>query len=258
MKAKEKIIFVVSWAVLVCMFLISICLGKYRITVGQIADICFGRRVPDMVYNVFINLRLPRTIMAVLSGISLGVASGIYQMIFKNPLAAPDLIGVSAGANAGAAFLIVFFHVNVLIAAMGSFVGGLIAVFVVIGISGLVKYRTSATYVMVGIAVKALSDAFIMSMKYLADPEKELASIDYWAMGSLANITPDKLKVTIPLFLFACMVLWMMKWQVNMLVLDDDEARSLGVRVHEVRIVILVAVTLLVASTNWGYPDRNL
>lgn len=177
------------------------------------------------------------------------MSGSIYQTIFKNSLAAPDLIGVSSGANAGAALAIVCFQGGILASIFSSFVGGIIAVLSVICLSSLIKQRSSATYILSGIAIKAIADAIIMTMKYFADPEKQLATIDYWTMGSFSNITLSKLQGILPIFLIGLLGISLLRWQINLLSLDDDEAKMLGVRVSFVRCLVLLNSTLLVAST---------
>ena len=86
---------------------VSICVGKYSITVDDIRAIFAGKEVDDMTRRVFLTLRLSRTIMAIIAGVGLGVAGSVYQIIFKNPLASPDIIGIAGGANLGAAIAIV-------------------------------------------------------------------------------------------------------------------------------------------------------
>ena len=88
-----------------------------------------------------------------------------------------------------------------------------------------------------------------MAMKYFADPDKQLSAIDYWAMGSFANITMDKLRVIFPVFLAGFIGIILLRWQITLLSLGDDEARMLGMRVNLVRCIVLGFSTLLVAST---------
>jgi len=201
LKQKESHIYLGAAAVTIAAFLISLYVGKYNLTLKEIFQICTGTVYEGMARNVFFTLRLPRTIMALLAGFGLSMAGAVYQNIFKNPLAAPDLIGVANGATAGAAFSIVCLHGGTILAAGSSFVGGITAVAAVVVLAGFVRQRTSATYVLAGIAVKAAAEAFVMAMKYFADPDKQLSAIDYWAMGSFANITMDKLRVIFPVFL---------------------------------------------------------
>ncbi len=249
MKDKNRIIFIGSIVLLILIFIISLTVGKYSISIEEIVNIINGSEADEMSKKVFFNLRLPRIIMALLSGVGLSMSGSIYQTIFKNSLAAPDLIGVSSGANAGAALAIVCFQGGILASIFSSFVGGIIAVLSVICLSSLIKQRSSATYILSGIAIKAIADAIIMTMKYFADPEKQLATIDYWTMGSFSNITLSKLQGILPIFLIGLLGISLLRWQINLLSLDDDEAKMLGVRVSFVRCLVLLNSTLLVAST---------
>lgn len=249
MKQKESHIYLGAAAVTIAAFLISLYVGKYNLTLGEIFQICTGAVHEGMARNVFFTLRLPRTIMALMAGFGLSMAGAVYQNIFKNPLAAPDLIGVANGAAAGAAFSIVCLHGGTILAAGSSFVGGITAVAAVVVLAGFVRQRTSAAYVLAGIAVKAAAEAFVMAMKYFADPDKQLSAIDYWAMGSFANITMDKLRVIFPVFLAGFIGIILLRWQITLLSLGDDEARMLGMRVNLVRCIVFGFSTLLVAST---------
>ncbi|MEF9951036.1 MAG: iron ABC transporter permease [Clostridium sp.] len=242
-------IYTVSIIILVITFFFSLTVGKYNLGFEEIYKIVTGQSVDTMSENVFFNLRLPRVIMAMLSGIALSMAGSIYQTIFKNPLAAPDLIGVSSGANAGAAIAIVFFQCGIVASIISSFIGGIIAVVFVIGLAYMIKHHSSATYILAGIAIKAIADSILMTMKYFADPEKQLASIDYWTMGSFSSITLDKLIFIIPVFLLGIIGIVLLRWQINLLSLDDEEAKMLGVRVGIIRSLVLISSTLLVAST---------
>jgi iron complex transport system permease protein len=250
MNKNTQKIFIIGIIILILVTMISLCIGKYFISMSEILNILiFKDNVDTMSKNVFLNLRVPRIIMAIIAGMGLSLSGCIYQTIFKNSLAAPDLIGVSSGANAGAAIAIVCFQSGILSSAISSFFGGIIAVLSVIGISALMKQKTSATYILAGIVIKAISDSIIMTMKYFSDPQKQLASIDYWTMGSFANITLTKLKWIIPIFLIGFIGIILLRWQINLLSLDDDEAKMLGVDVSITRGMILVFSTLLVAST---------
>lgn len=249
MKHNHRNIFIGSIILLIFTFIISLTVGKYSISINTMINIISGTEVDEMSRKVFLNLRLPRIIMALLAGIGLSMSGCIYQTIFKNSLAAPDLIGVSSGANAGAAISIVCLQGGILVSIFSSFVGGLIAVLSVIGLCRLIRQRNSSTYILAGISIKAIADAIIMTMKYFADPEKQLATIDYWTMGSFSNITSSKLQWVLPIFLIGLVGIILLRWQINLLSLDDEEAKMLGVKVGLVRSLVLLNSTLLVAST---------
>ena len=123
-----KLLFLLTGILLAAVFLLSFCVGKYPLTLGDIGAILTGGEVKELTRKVFFTLRLPRTLMGLMAGAGLGTAGAVYQMIFKNPLASPDIIGVSPGANLGAAVAIVAAGGAALNIAVGAFAGGLLAV----------------------------------------------------------------------------------------------------------------------------------
>lgn len=245
---KNVILYTTLLILLAAAFLLSIGLGKYPISFRDILNILLGNPIDDMTQNVFLTLRLPRTIMVVLAGFGLSVAGSVYQTIFKNPLASPDIVGVSSGASMGAAFAIVFLGSGTVVIALSAFAGGLLVLFFLLGLVGLANNKSIATYVLSGIVINALSQAFIMTLKFFADPERQLASIEFWTMGSFGNVTSDKLLIILPVFLIGMTGLFLLRWQTTLLSLNDDESKMLGVRVQYVRFGVLLCATLVVTS----------
>lgn len=236
-------------AVLVALaFIASICIGKYSISLSEIWLIIIGGEVSELKRNVFFNLRVPRTIMALLAGVGLGMAGSVYQTIFKNPLASPDIIGVANGANLGAAIAIVLFGHNTLLTSISAFLGGMLVMVLVIVLVRSTGQSNTTTFILAGIILKAVSEALIMMLKFYADPERELAAIEFWSMGSFGSITAEKLLTILPIFLVGFIGLILMRRQVALLGLEEDESRTLGVRVKGVRIVVLSFSTLMVTS----------
>ena len=107
--------------------------------------------------------RLPRAVMALAGGFGLGVAGFVYQTVFRNPLASPDIIGVSSGASVGAAFAILFVSSGTLGTTVCAFVGGLAAVFLSLGLAAAVPGRSKMNLVLAGIAVHALAQTLFDS-----------------------------------------------------------------------------------------------
>ena len=230
-------------------FLVSVCVGKYPISITEIIEIVLGKNTKPMTARVFTNLRLPRTIMAIIAGIGLGIAGSVYQIVFKNPLASPDIIGTAGGANLGAAISIVLFSTSETVqVAAGAFWGGLLAVFAVLLLVKFTGNHSTSTYVLAGIIINAITRTGIMILKYFADSENELAAMEYWEMGTFGNVTLSKLLSVFPMFLIGVCGLILLRRQIELLALNDNEARSLGVRVVPIRIAILVLATLLVGS----------
>lgn len=228
---------------------VSICVGKYSITVDDIRAIFAGKEVDDMTRRVFLTLRLSRTIMAIIAGVGLGVAGSVYQIIFKNPLASPDIIGIAGGANLGAAIAIVSISTSGMFAiASGAFWGGLAAVVCVMLLVKATRSRSTSTYVLAGIVINAISKAIIMALKYFADPENELAAMEYWEMGTFGNTTLSKLLSILPMFLIGLIGILLLRRQIELMSLSDNECRALGVRLKPVRAAVLALSTLMVGS----------
>lgn len=229
-------------------FIASICIGNFPITIKEIIAILTGGEVSTMTRNVFFTLRLPRACMGLMAGAGLGVAGSVYQMIFRNPLASPDIIGVSSGANLGAAIAIVSVGIGIGGIAIGAFAGGLLAVGFVMLLVRATRANTTATYVLAGIVISAVAKSAIMLLKYYADSESNLAAIEYWTMGSFAGVTASKVLSVLPFWLIGFAGLFLLRRQVGLLSLNEEECRMLGVRLHRVRLAVLSLSTLLVAS----------
>lgn len=245
---KSNMLIIVSTVIVIALFIISIGVGKYSLSINDIFKILSKSHENKMAVNVFYNLRLPRSIMVVLGGIGLGMTGSIFQTIFKNPIASPDIIGVTSGANVGAAISIVFLSGNVFSVAFGSFLGGIVAISFVIGLVRFSNTRDIQTYVLSGIVINAISNGIIMTLKYFADPENELGAIEFWTMGSFGSVTSEKLSMILPFFIVGILGIFLMRWTINVLSLSDDEGKTLGISVERSRLLILLFSTLVVAS----------
>ena len=240
--------FVLTGALVLAAFAVSLPMGRYPLSVSDIVMILTGGETDELSRAVFFNLRLPRTVMAMLAGAGLGMAGSVFQLVFINPLAAPDIVGVSSGANLGAAAAVVIFGHNAALMASTAFAGGMLVLFLVIFIAKLSRNPSTVTFILAGIIMKAVSDAFIMLLKFFVDPERELAAIEYWSMGSLGGITASKLAAAVPFFIIGFSGLILMRRQITLLGLEDDESRTLGVRVKLIRTAVLGFAALTVAS----------
>ena len=222
-------------------FAASLAVGRYPIDWIQLAADGMDRKV-------FFTLRLPRTCMAVLAGFALGVAGSVYQAVFQNPLAAPDIIGVSSGASVGAAGAILLFGGGVVLTALMAFAGGMAAVLTVLALAGFARRQGITGIVLAGIAVNALTQALLMLLKLTADPEKQLAAIEFWTMGSFADVTLTKLLGILPLTAAGLTGLFVLHRQILLLGLGEDEARMLGVSVRSMRRAVLLLATLVTGA----------
>ena len=225
---------------LVVLGLCSLFVGKYPLTLEGLLS------GDDMQVRVFWTLRFTRMLVGVLGGFALGASGFVYQTVFRNPLASPDVIGVSSGASAGAAAGILFCSGTAAVTAC-SFGGAIAAVFAALALAALDRSGRGSTIVLAGIAVHALAQTVLICLKLTADPERQLASIEYWIMGSLNGISLHSAALNMALCAVVMAVLFALHRQVILLSAREDEARMLGVPVGKLRLVVLLAATLTVS-----------
>lgn len=219
----------------------GLCVGRYPLS--------FSTMLSGDTYQlkIFYNLRFSRVIVGVLGGFTLGIAGYIFQIIFHNPLAAPDIIGVSSGASAGAAFGILFFG-SAYAVTVSSFTGALISVVLAIILATTDKSNSKNTIVLSGVAIHSLAQTVLMCLKIIADPERELASIEYWIMGSLNAVNMSSAKINLIIAILCIFVSILFHRQIILLSSNEDEARLLGINVSQMRLMILIVATLMVSS----------
>lgn len=234
--------------ILIAIMIISICVGSYPLSVNQIWDILQGKLQETMEANVFWNLRFPRVLMGVVSGGALGLAGGVYQTIFRNSLASPDLTGVASGASFGAACTIVLGAGSAFSIMAGAFVMGMLSLVFVLLLTRISNMEKVGSYILAGIIVSSLADAGIMMFKFMANPEKELAAIEFWTMGSLSTITNQKIVPQIWFVIAPMILLLLLHRQIVILSLGSEHARSLGISPEVWRIIFLSLSTLMVAA----------
>ena len=241
---KKLVIILTIVCFLLCFF--SLFIGSYDLSVDEILHIFSS--TDTMNYRVFIQLRMPRAIMGLLAGFVLGLAGSVYQMLFRNPLASPDLTGVASGASLGAACMIVLGSSSLLSLTLGAFVAGMLALVLVLLLVKASGGRNISSYVLAGIVVSAIGEAGIMILKYMADPLGELAAIEFWTMGSLASITLDKMLIAFISAIIPLVCLLLSNRQLILLSMGDEQARYLGLQPKRARFMILILTTWMVAS----------
>lgn len=219
----------------------SLFVGKYPLSLDRLLA------GDDMQWRVFLTLRLSRTVVGMVGGFALGIAGFVFQTVFRNPLASPDIIGVSSGASAGAAAGILFLSGSTGVTA-SSFAGALLAVACALALSHLDRSGKNSTIVLAGIAVHSLAQTILMCLKLTADPERELASIEYWIMGSLNGVSVYAIGPNLVLCIFCMAGLFLLHRQIILLSAEEGEARMLGVSVGVLRLVVLLIATLVVAA----------
>lgn len=241
---RNKIILlsVIQVLLLIVVLVWSVITGQYPLTLKNLLS---GDTMSIMVFK---RLRLPRALMGVIGGFGLSISGYIYQLIFKNPLASPDIVGVSSGASAGAALAIVAVSASIPFISISAFIGAVTALIITLLTAYLVPGRNSYTIVLAGIAIHSVAQTILMFLKLAADPEKQLASIEYWIMGSLNGISRDSLAIPFLTTLTGFIIMALLYRQILILSTSEEEAVSLGVHVTSLRFIILMLATLVVSS----------
>lgn len=248
------------------LFLISFSVGYYDISPIDVGKILISRFIaflinwqpkipltalpvtwqPEMEIIV-INIRFPRIIAAMLVGAALSTAGAAYQGMFKNPLASPDILGVSQGAGFGAALGIVLGFGTQGIQLM-AFAFGLAVVGIAYALSSHIRYGQTISLILAGVLLGTLCSSGITMLKYLADSSDTLPAITYWLMGSLAAVDFNDMKIAMLPIVLGSLLLLALRWRMNALTLGDEEAQSIGVNPRMLRMIVIVGATMVSAA----------
>ena len=198
--------------------------------------------------TLFFQVRLPRIALALMVGCSLATAGAAYQGTFQNPLVSPDILGASQGAAFGAAVAILLGLGAFGISAF-AFAAAIVTVMLVLLVSSRAKGNHMMVVVLAGVMMSSLLQAAVSYTKLIADPTDQLAAITYWLMGSLTGAKPADLAMAAAPMAAGLLVLFALRWRINILTMGDDEASTMGVNAQRVRIVVIFAATLVTAAS---------
>ena len=226
-----------------------VCLGIGRMMVPpqQVVKALLGGQVSDLVHKTVWNIRLPRIVLAVLVGGGLAAAGCAFQSLFANPLATPDTLGVASGASFGAALAILMGFSMVGIQLTSLLAGGMAVLLTWLG--GSKKGSGLNTIVLSGIMMGSLFNALVSLVKYIADAEDQLPAITFWLMGGLNSAGWKNIALGAPAIVGSVLVLWLLRWRMNLLPLSEDEARASGVNMKTLRGITVLCATLITASS---------
>lgn len=234
--------------------LLSFCFGRYPVSPGELIAILIGKVFPSAepaytarMENVVMNIRMPRILLACMVGCCLSAAGASYQGIFQNPMASPDVLGASQGAAFGAALAIVLGFPTRMVTVF-AFLFSLLTVLLVWLISQRARGKRVLALILSGIMVSSLFSAGTSFMKLVADPTDQLPAITYWLMGSLAGARMADVSFAILPMLLGLIVLLLLRFRINLLTMGDAEARTMGIPVPYVRLMLVLASTLITSA----------
>ena len=239
-------------AALVVVYLYSFIIGSVDISVGTVIDILRAQIMPveqywnDVLEPIMLNVRFPQITLSVLIGGALSVSGASYQTVFKNPMVSSDILGVSAGAGFGAAFAMLN-GANWWESQVAAFVRGIAAVTIAYAIGAVFGKQNLTILVLAGVVVSSFFQALISIIKTVADTDSVLPSITFWLMGSLNKGDNADLLVMLPSVVLSLALLFVFRHKIDVLAAGEDEATAMGVNVNLVKVVVIVASTLMTA-----------
>ncbi len=236
--------------------LVSLSIGPVDIAAGRVASIVLSHAGLDFAdfgrteQLVIEQIRLPRIVTGALVGMALGVAGAAMQGLFRNPMADPGIIGVSAGGAVGAVAAIATGMAGLFFLALPvfAFAGAIAASFLVYGIAAAGGRFSMATLLLAGVAVNAFLGAVVSAIIILLPGNGALREALFWLAGGLDSRSWEHVRICAPLVLAGTAVIVAMSRDLNLLTLGDDEARSMGVRVDAARVFLLAASALVTGA----------
>lgn len=260
-KKNYKSLIFLSIIVLLLLILSTIAFGAANITLGDSLNIILSKipilkrfsniqNVSSAHAAILLNIRLPRILLSCIVGMGLSIVGAVYQGIFNNPMADPYVLGISSGAALGAAIAIVF-HVESMFlgisgVAFSAFLFSILTTLIVYNIARVGNKAPTVNLLLAGVAVSFFLSSLISIIMILN--RNELDKIVFWTMGSLSAANWKQVAflfvVTVPLFL----VMLFFSRDINIILLGDDSAKSLGINVELVKKIMLLISSVLIAS----------
>ena len=216
-------------ALLIATAAVSMMVGRYSISFGDMVSILSGNYTDELESSaIVLYARTARVAAAVMIGAALSAAGAAYQGIFRNPVVSPDILGAATGAFGLAAVAAAY--------AVSSRLTG--------GGGGI-----TITLVLTGMVISSMFSAFISIIKFVGDPYDTLPSITFWLMGGLTYITKEDVLIMLIPFAISIVPLMLLRWRLNVLSLDDEEAESLGVDTKKLRLAVIICATLMSSAS---------
>lgn len=259
----KKVIYISLAAGLIISVIVSMSVGAMDIPVKQVVWsvldmlwIYHSDQLDGQYKGVLSIVRIPRVMMGVFVGAALGISGAAIQGVFRNPLAEPGLIGISAGASLMSSLIIMleatlFAGMSLMagyyLLPVSAFIGAAVASVLVYNISKTNGKPNIATMLLAGIAINALAGALTGLISFMAD-DQQLRNITFWMLGSLAGTTLQTLFVVAPFILIPVFILPFQGKMLNAFVLGESQAEQLGMRPSVIKRRVVLLATLAVGA----------
>ena len=254
MRNRSTILFCILSALVVLLFAADIAVGSVNIALSDIWATLTGGECDAVTARIIIDIRLMKAIIAILAGAALSVSGLQMQTLFRNPLAGPYVLGVSSGASLGVALFILGgpllgFTTSPLLTTLGTAGAAWFGAAVILALVASVSRRIKDIMVILilGMMIGSAVSAIVQIMQYLSN-EEALKSFIVWTMGSLGDVTSSQLLLVAPAIIAGLIIAVSVIKPMNMLLLGESYARTMGLNIQRTRTLILLSTTLLAGT----------
>ena len=254
MQRHSTILFVILSLLLVILFVLDLLIGSVHIPLRDILGALFGGDVDPATRLIVLDIRLIKAIVAVLAGMALSVSGLQMQTLFRNPLAGPYVLGISSGASLGVAIFILGMPLlgvatNSTLSSIGTAGAAWLGAALILAFVASVSTRIKDIMVILilGMMISSGVSAVVQILQYLSN-EEALKSFVIWTMGSLGDVTSSQLMLLLPAVLIGLVVSVAVIKPLNLLLLGEQYARTMGLNVRRSRYLIFLSTTLLAGT----------
>ncbi|MGW8121651.1 iron chelate uptake ABC transporter family permease subunit [Roseivirga echinicomitans] len=244
---------------LIVLFLLDIGLGSVRIPMSEVVKTLLGQEIENSGWQgIILKIRLPRAITAILAGVALSLGGLQMQTLFRNPLAGPSVLGITAGASLGVAAVMLAagtvtttFSIRELgvdgswLIIIASTLGAALVLMLILGIS--FKIRDNVVMLIVGLMVANITIAVVSIWQFFSNPE-QIQEYILWTFGSLGGVTNEQLGALVAIVLTGVVLTFLLSKTLNALLLGEDYAQSMGLNIKWARIAIIATTSILAGA----------
>ena len=257
MTSKKHIVFIWIFlsVLLIVLFVFDVFLGSENIPVKDVIKAIFMGESDHSEYTIIYRFRIPKALTALFAGFALSVSGLQMQTIFKNPLAGPYVLGISAGASLGVAILVMGISTFTVVSQIGvignwviviaAWLGSGLILFLILAIS--VRVKDIMTILILGIMFGSATSAIVNILQYFSN-ESMLKAFIIWTMGSLGGVLMSQLKVLIPSVIIGLLIAFSSIKMLNAMLVGENYAKSMGLNIRLSRFLIFFSTSLLAGS----------
>ena len=254
MHRRSTTLFIILSLLLVILFVLDLLIGSVHIPLRDILGALFGGDVDASTRLIVLDIRLIKAIVAILTGMALSVSGLQMQTLFRNPLAGPYVLGINSGASLGVALFILGMPLlgiatNSTMSSIGTagaaWLGSALVLAFVASVS--IRIKDIMVILILGMMISSGVSAVVQILQYLSN-EEALKSFVIWTMGSLGDVTTNQLHIMLPAVLLGLVVSVAVIKPLNLLLLGEQYARTMGLNVRRSRYLIFLSTTLLAGT----------